>query len=261
MALKRQLSPNNSNDSDYSDSKPPARKKRVPNVVQPEQKAELITLVADPMMTEQTSKPAVEERILERIRKCLTKANHPGTPEAEAKAAFRMGSKLMAQHNITQAQAFEKEKEGDQAQLGGESVVAITTVKNGKMVRNLAFTGSLAIAMEIFFDCKSYSTARRASIDWTFYGITTNTAAAAMAFEMAFNLTLNWASMKKGGSTRHSYCLGVAEGLIKLAKDEKAKEKQEARENEESEIMAAEKLEQARRAREVDRLDFQVHTP
>jgi hypothetical protein len=46
--------------------------------------------------------------------------------------------------------------------------------------------------MEVFFDCKSYSTARPWSIEWTFYGIAPNTVAAAIAFEMAHNLILEW---------------------------------------------------------------------
>jgi hypothetical protein len=33
-------------------------------------------------------------------------ANHAGTPDTEAKAALRMGSKLMSQYNVTQAEAF-----------------------------------------------------------------------------------------------------------------------------------------------------------
>ena len=167
----------------------------------------------------------------------------------------------MSQHNITQAQAFEKEEEEDQARLGGESLVAITTAKHDKKVINYAFTGSLAQAMTIFFDCKCYSTARRSATTLTFYGIATNTAAAAMSFEMAYNLTLNWASSKKGGSPRHSYCLGVAEGLIKIAKTEKAEENEKAKESEMSKILAAENLAQNQRAKEIDRLEYQVSTP
>lgn len=45
----------------------------------------------------------VEQRILDRIKKCLQRANHPNTPEAEAKAAWRMASRLMVQYNVTQA--------------------------------------------------------------------------------------------------------------------------------------------------------------
>jgi len=47
--------------------------------------------------------------------------------------------------------------------------------------------------MQIFFDCKSYSTRKYTSVEWTFYGIAENTIAAAMAFEMAYNLIIEWA--------------------------------------------------------------------
>ena len=260
MARKHRLPWNESSDSG---SETPVRKKRAPKVVQPAQKAEATILAADPMTVDQnsTSKSAVEERVLERIRKCLTKANHPETVEPEAKAAFRMASALMAQHNITQAQAFEKDKENDQARLGGESIVAITAANQDRRILHLAFTDRLAVAMEKFFDCKSYSTRFDASIEFTFYGIATNTAAAAMGFEMAYNLILSWGALKKGGSPRHSYCLGVAEGLIAIAETEKAEEREEAKESEMSQILAAENLAQAQRAREIDRLNFQVNTP
>lgn len=110
MTLKR---PQEDDDLEY---KPTARKNCAFKADQPEQKAEVATLAADPMLADQNSasKLAVEEQIPERIRKCLTKANHLGTPEAEAKAATRIGSKLMAQHRISQAQAFKKDMENDQ---------------------------------------------------------------------------------------------------------------------------------------------------
>lgn len=254
-------------DDDYDPgSEPPVgkKKKSAPKMTQLRQKAEVFSLAADPNMAEQNSasKPAVEERILERIRKCLTKANHPGTPETEAKTAFRMGLLLMGQHNITQAQVFEKDKENDKVRLGGESVVKIISANNNdRKVLNLAFASPLATAMRIFFDCKCYSINQQASIGWTFYGIATNTAAAAMSFEMAFNLILHWASSKKGISTRHSYCLGVANGLITIAEIEKAEERKKSKESEMSEKSAAEESAQAQRAREIDRLNFQVRTP
>lgn len=259
MARKHRLLWNESSDSG---SETPARKRRARKVVQPAQKAEVTIVAADPATVDQnsTSQSDVEERILERIRKCLAKANHPDTPETEAKAAFRIASALMAQHNITQAQAFEKDKENDQARLGGESIVAITAANEERKVLHLAFSHRLADAMDIFFDCKSYSTRFDASIEWTFYGIATNTAAAAMGFEMAYNLILSWGALKKGGSPRHSYCLGVAEGLIAIAETEKEEEEEKAKESEMSNILAAENLAQTQRAREIDRLNFQVST-
>ena len=52
--------------------------------------------------------------------------------------------------------------------------------------------------------------------EWTFYGIANNTEAAAMTFEMAYNLILKSSMLKNGASTKHSYSMGVADGLYRL---------------------------------------------
>jgi hypothetical protein len=44
--------------------------------------------------------------------------------------------------------------------------------------------------MEIFLDCRYYSTGYPTSIEGAFYGFAANTVAAAIAFEMASNLVL-----------------------------------------------------------------------
>lgn len=77
-----------------------------------------------------------------------------------------------------------------------------------------------------------------------------------MGSEMAYNLTLDWACSKKGISVRNNYHLGVAEGLFKIARAEKAEEGKKAKESEWSATLAAEKSAQAQLAREIDRLDF-----
>lgn len=50
----------------------------------------------------------LDDGILQRIKKCLDRANHPNTAEAEAKAAFHLASRLMGQTfstaNTTQLQ-------------------------------------------------------------------------------------------------------------------------------------------------------------
>ena len=112
--------------------------------------------------------------------------------------------------------------------------------------------------MEVFFDCKSYSTKKLSSFKWTFYGIAGNTAAAAMAFEMAYNLILNWSMSKIGVSTRHSYSIGVADSLYNLAQEEKREEIIKARKKEEEIIAKCLEEEQCQRQKEIDRLNFQV---
>ena len=60
---------------------------------------------------------------------------------------------------------------------------------------------------------------------------------------------------------RNSYRLGAAEALFKIARAEKAEEAKEVKESEWSASLAAEKSVQAQRAREINRLNFQVSTP
>jgi hypothetical protein len=120
----------------------------------------------------------VEPRILERIKKCLSRANHPNTPELEAKAALHMSKRLMAQYNVTQAEVLEKTTDdNDYAALGGQSTVEITSTK-GRQARVIfqTWVSKLVSAIKMFFNCKAYSTRRRrlASIEWTFYGIAAN---------------------------------------------------------------------------------------
>jgi hypothetical protein len=43
----------------------------------------------------------LDDGIIRRIKKCLDRANHPNTAEAEAKAAFHLASRLMGQHNVS----------------------------------------------------------------------------------------------------------------------------------------------------------------
>ena len=171
-----------------------------------------------------------------------------------------MGAKLMSQYNITQAELIERSDDKEKALLAGESVVEVvpTAGGNGK-VRNNGFTDDLAHAMHVFFDCKSYSVARAYSIEWVFYGVASNTAAAAMAFEMAYNLTLGWALEKKGPSVKHSYTMGVSAGLLQTARIEKKEELRKAEEAEAKALVQRSAEERAQRQKEIERLDLQVN--
>jgi hypothetical protein len=133
----------------------------------------------------------------------------------------------MAQYNVTQADLLDRTtNDDDYAALGGQSVVDITSTKGSEArVISQTWVHNAANAMTMFFDCQTYSTCRLASVEWTFYGIAANTVAAAMAFEMAHNLTLEWARSKTGKNAKHSYCLGVGTGLLKIARKEKREEK------------------------------------
>ncbi|KIW92597.1 uncharacterized protein Z519_06444 [Cladophialophora bantiana CBS 173.52] len=175
-----------------------------------------------------------EQRVVDRIKKCLQRGHHPNTPESEAKAALYLASRLMSQYNVTNADLKDRTtNDDDYAALGGQSVVAITNTKSSEAkVISQTWVHDIAAAMTIFFDCQTYSTQRLTSIEWTFYGIAANTVAAAMAFEMAHNLTLEWARSKAGKKGKHSYCLGVGIGLKNIAQKDKRDEKQRAEEME-----------------------------
>lgn len=236
------------------------RRPRVPKASAAPRQAAKVKALAE----EKASGPVnneVEAQILIRIRKCLERANHPTTPEMEAKAALHMSSRLMAQYNVTQAdvlaQAIDSE---EQARYAGQPTVSITNTKDpfAKAISQ-TWVHDVAEAMEIFFDCKSYSSAKTFSIDWTFYGIAANTVAAATAFEMAHNLTLEWARGKKRAT--NSYCLGVGNGLREMAKGDKKQEVLEAKRREQEILSERVKQEQLERQKELDRLNAHGGVP
>ena len=83
----------------------------------------------------------------------------------------------------------------------------------------------VAKAMEIYFNCSSYSTSRATFVNWNFYSIAVNTILAAIAFERAHNLLLEWARSKK--RFKYSYYLGVAEGLVAMVEKDKEEERKQ----------------------------------
>src|SRR5438876_815393 len=107
--------------------------------------------------------------------------------------------------------------------------------------------------MEVFFDCKSYTCKGCFSVDWVFYGLAENTVAAAMAFEMVYNVVVGW-SMRYKGNDRPSYVLGACDELWLMAKDERAAEEERARGAERDAIAARAREEEAERRAQLDRL-------
>jgi hypothetical protein len=141
-----------------------------------------------------TSDSEIDDRIRARIQKCLDRGNHPNTTESEAKAAIYLSIKLMRQYNVTTADLLERTEERNRTQYGGSSVVSITNSNDrSHRVIHQGFVPVVADAIEIFFDCKSFSERNDRSIDYTFYGIAENTVTAAMAFEMVHNRIFEWA--------------------------------------------------------------------
>jgi hypothetical protein len=190
-----------------------------------------------------TSTTDTDSAIIPRIKKCLERANHAGTAEAEAKAALHLASRLMGQHNVSQAQVLAHEPPATQRQYAGQSVVSIKRFDGdrSKAVKHQSYIDGLCHAMERFFDCKSYSTANLFAIEITFYGIAENTVAAAISFKMAYNLVGEWARPQKGVGGKNSYCLGVSDELSRMANREKAAEEAEAKKAEREGIAAKNK--------------------
>ncbi len=235
-------------------------RKQAGKTKKPTQKATVTVLATDVNTTSANTfgTSLVDNDTLARIRKCLDRGHHAGTQEPEAKAALRIASKLMAKCNVTQAEVFACQDENQQAQHAGESVVAITSTKDGKKVINNGWIPGVQKAMQTFFDCLSYSTGFVSKTEYTFYGIAGNTAAAAMAFEMVYNLILNWSMLKIGVSTKFSYCAGVAQGLYRLAQKEKEEEKRNATRAEAESVAQREREELAQRDREIYRLNYNL---
>lgn len=202
----------------------------------PIQKATVIESACKPQ-TQFTS--TADKMVLDRIQKCLDRAYHANTSEAEAKAALFVSQKLMSQHKVSQADLMASDDNSDKGHFGGQSVVRIeNTLDPSKRVMKEAFVQKLARAMCTFFDCKAFSTDYKRYVNWTFYGIASNTVAAAISFEMAHNNILEWACAYKGGSPTFSYRLGAADGLVAMANREKQRELDQVR-RKELDVLAA----------------------
>ncbi|KAJ5745971.1 hypothetical protein N7520_011153 [Penicillium odoratum] len=168
------------------------------------------------------SASTVDKKILERIQKCLDRAEHPNTAEAEAKAALFVSQKLMNQHNVSQADLIANDTNNNKSHLGGRSIVLISKIGGSSTrIAMEAFTGKVASAMTTLYDCKSFSSNYGTHIHWTFFGIADNTDVATRAFAVAHNKILEWACDYKGGTPTFSYRLGVADGLKAMAHREK----------------------------------------
>jgi hypothetical protein len=191
---------------------------------------------------------AVSGDTIQRIKKCLSRANHPATLESEAKAALHVASRLMAQHNVTQAEVLADESESSRLQFAGQSVVALRRSDGDrhKRIRIEGYMDYLTEAIQTFFNCKSYSTRKYGAMDYTFYGLTDNTVAAASAFEMVFNLASSWA-LKYRGRDRTSYLLGICQTLRQTAKKEAADEVERAKKAEQDASVSETSLETEKR--------------
>ncbi|PYI08377.1 hypothetical protein BO78DRAFT_428231 [Aspergillus sclerotiicarbonarius CBS 121057] len=196
-----------------------------------------------------------DKDVLDRIQKAFARSKHENANESEAKAAIFVATRLMRLHNVTHADILANDTENNKEKYGGSSEVSITHTTPLKRVQHETFVKRVAGAMCIFFDCKCFSSERRTAIVYTFYGIAENTVAAAQGFEMAHNQILVWAGGYKGRSSTFSYRLGVADGLVAMAYQERKRELEEVRRKELDMVAAKEREEMEQRQRELERLE------
>ncbi|KAK7733547.1 hypothetical protein SLS57_000562 [Botryosphaeria dothidea] len=247
----------------------PARKSRSANKSRTV-KASNCTQQTRPRRVAKQPRPAVYEAYIKelykppneralRIIKCLEKNRHPTTSKAEADTAMRMAQKLLGEHNVVEAEILGYMSLDEQMKRAGKSITSVRrVVRNGKQVLLGIFVKRLAKALSIFFDCKLYSSRRRTieEVYFIFYGISENTALAAIAFENIHNLIMEWARNKKGVSYTRSYCAGIAQGLANAAKKAKFDELKFAKAAEAEELAEREEQERIQRQKELDRLRF-----
>ncbi|KAJ1324503.1 DUF2786 domain-containing protein [Microdochium nivale] len=255
-SLRRPLEDDRSDDEEHA-RKRPARTRKSHKPPPPLYKAS-VTAQAEASRSHATHATAdVDNAIVLRIKKCLDRAKHPNTPEAEAKAALHLASRLMGQYNMSQAEVLAHVPLDAQKQYAGQSVVSITRSDgdDDKPVRQQSYVNTLGHAMCDFFDCKFYSTAEILSLDLTFYGIAENSVAAAMAFEMAYNIIAEWARAYKGVASKNSYCHGVCDQLLRDAHRAKAEEEAQAKRAELRAVADTAEQEEAHVAEQLARLE------
>ena len=197
----------------------------------------------------------VGQEVIDRIKKCFARAEHRNSNENEARAAVKMASKIMEQYKINQADLMEQEDETRRAERGGMSTVNILPAKEDGCPFAQTWAQDLVCAVKKFFDCNAYSTMLPDMIEWTFYGVVEHTVSAAIAFEMIHNLIQEWSGSYTTVATRNSYSLGVADGLCRLAEDEKMVMEQAARDKEAKALAARLRDEDILRQKELSRLE------
>ncbi|KAL8693629.1 MAG: hypothetical protein Q9218_001587 [Villophora microphyllina] len=159
-----------------------------------------------------------------RVRNCLTRADHENSNEHEARLALKMAHKIMEQHNIQLADVMANEQRTQRAKLGDMSVVYLVPAAQGGRIR------------------------------WTFYGIAEHTSSAAISFEAVYNQIQDWSENRIGVTQRLSYALGVADGLVSLADEERSNTENTARQNEANAFAATIRKEAIEQQRKRERL-------
>ncbi|KAJ3992533.1 hypothetical protein F5050DRAFT_1788200 [Lentinula boryana] len=218
-----------------------------------------VTILADGDMEGNQSLENVDQTTLERVKKALNLSRHPGTTEHEAHQALRLAMKLMEKLNVTQAQVLESmEGKEDRLKQAGQSVVTVSC-QEGKHMYVQAWASTASRAISRIFNVKGYTQViKRNKIAYTFYGLAPNTVSAAHAFEMVYNLIMQWRMTNKeakGMNAKNAYCRGVADGLNDFSVREKKREEKEAEQTEIRRLEEQKKAEELQRQKEIERLE------
>ena len=181
--------------------------------------------------------------------------------EAEARAAMKIATRLMSQHSVTQAELIDNEKVNEREKRGGFSLVKITHSREGGRALNWTWAEEVVSAVTELFDCDAFSSQSDQCVAWSFYGIAEHTVFAAMSFEMIHNLILDWADAYSTVQARNSYCLGVANGLDRLAKKERFNMEKDAWRNEQKAMATRRRKEEPERQKTLARLNDRQSSP
>lgn len=172
---------------------------------------------------ETQEKTEAEAHLLSRVLECRERGLHTATPEAEAKTALVMASRLMLAHNLNENDINNHSTSPNTFEVESPTVRIVST-RGVSLVVDESWVWLVTNAMNPLFEVQSHyqTSVDREYIDHVFYGISQNTRVAANAFEVVHNLICEW-GRGRGGS-RTSYCMGVAKGFMRMARDTKDQE-------------------------------------
>ncbi|KAI4247975.1 MAG: hypothetical protein L6R42_009433, partial [Xanthoria sp. 1 TBL-2021] len=139
-----------------------------------------------------------------------------------------MAARIMEQYQISQADIMIHEDASQREKRGGMSAVDIWPAKENGRVFTPGWVDWLLGAVETFFN--------------------------SIAAEALHNQIVDWSERFTGIQARNSYCLGVADGLLSLSKEEKRNAECQARESEEQALAAKIREEEAQDVGRLSRL-------
>jgi hypothetical protein len=157
--------------------------------------------------------------VVERIRKLLAKTEDNGCTQAEAESAFKLASRIMAEHNIEMAEIEAKEGVQDDISWLEDEV---TETGRWSLEMNLAY----GIVKEYFFIEAFFACRYRGRKILKFFGTATNVEAASFTYKAlleAFDRLFRSYRARSGcgADQRRLFVSGVAQGFAHKMRDER----------------------------------------